>query len=659
MMDPEKFKHDVSRYERPTLRFRCGRGAAWDKPCEFGPTVNGRCGGTTECRPAQVGDRFECRRSPLFGGPCDTGPKSDGTCSQQHPPCRPRRTIRRVRQFLAGGAFATVVALIAVFLTFGGDAGDAVKSAGTLTGGHANFTAETGCVSCHTAHGEDAGDWFLAAFHEQDMTGQCLDCHTFGGDARLAHNNAGLVQTSNANAPPTQCVMCHTEHKGEDYDLTNLSDGQCNLCHEKQADDFGDNHPSFGNTFPHDRRTSIAFNHSSHITKHFVDQRYADLAPEDCTTCHEVDTAAQAVQPTGFEACATCHYDTVVTRDLILLRLPEFEENLIDPERVMEACGPTLEAWEAVMEQMTGLKEMIDEAMEADDAGMLDMSEDDEEEEWYDPASVDEPTPVIAYLLGVPTDDMEEYSEPIQEFVARLMEEGPAPIAELVEERGGNATDLLSGLNAELVKRVACAWANNLEYEAPMDPDFGGWYGDLVELKYRPLDHGDAVARAWLEFSVESVHEAGEDDLVEYATMMRDSVLSRSDGVGACTKCHAVSGNADGALELEWRYRPSEARPYTSYSHGTHLTLLDPEGVNLMDPDSGCRVCHKINEAAQFAESFGQSDPHHFESNFYPISQESCAQCHNEGQVRQDCQLCHVYHFEPGFDLRMARDDNE
>ncbi|MBT3172381.1 MAG: hypothetical protein HN333_13240, partial [Rhodospirillaceae bacterium] len=68
MMDPEKFKHDSSRYERPTRKFTCGRAASWGKPCEFGPHVSGRCGGTSECRPAKVGDRWECRRSAIAGG---------------------------------------------------------------------------------------------------------------------------------------------------------------------------------------------------------------------------------------------------------------------------------------------------------------------------------------------------------------------------------------------------------------------------------------------------------------------------------------------------------------------------------------------------------------------------------------------------------------
>ena len=631
MMDPEKFKHDSSRYERPTNKFRCGRAAEWGKPCEFGPYTTGRCGGKTECRPAKVGDRWECRRSAIAGGPCENGPNADGTCCKQHPPCEPRRTIRSIRAMLAIGAFAIVVGVIALLLTLdgGGAARDSVIEAGGLTGGHANFTSAKGCVSCHAAHDEDAGDWFLAAFTEEDMTGQCVDCHTFGGDPRLGHN-ANFA----SKAPATQCVMCH------------------NVCHESEIDSFSANHPAFGADFPHDRRTSVQFNHASHLSKHFVDQRYQEKAPADCTSCHMVDTAAKAVAPASFEeTCATCHGPVIRERELVVLRLPEFEEDLIDREAVTEACGPTLESWELLQEQMTEITDAVDAGDE------VEIPEAEEEE--YEAVSLEEGDPVSAYLLGTVADDMESYSEPMQEFVMRLVEEGPVPLAEMVDEKAGEnvSAAMLSGLNPELVKRVACAWAANLEYEAPSENELGGWHGDALELRYAPTGHGDSVVKAWIAFALASAadEDADDGDAVE---AMQSVILDRKEGAGACTKCHAISEDQDGARTAEWRYRPSDARPFTTYSHGAHITLLNPEGVNLMDPEHGCRTCHKINEEAAYQEAFDQSDPHHFQSNFFAIEQETCAQCHSEGQVQQDCQLCHVYHADPGFDLRMVENED-
>ncbi|MBI06950.1 MAG: hypothetical protein CMM54_08225 [Rhodospirillaceae bacterium] len=648
-MDPEKFKHDSSRYERPTNRFRCGRGAEWGKPCEFGPETTGRCGGMNECRPAKVGDRWECRRSAIAGGPCENGPDADGSCCNKHPPCQPRRTIRSIRGLLAISAFAIVVGVIALMLTL--DSGDAARDSiiqpGSLTGGHDNFTSAEGCISCHSAHNEDAGDWFLAAFTEEDMTDQCVDCHTFGGDPRHAHN-ANFA----SEGPTTQCVMCHTEHKGEDADIKSMSDAQCNACHENSIDSFSSNHPAFGANFPHDRRTSVQFNHTSHLSKYFVDKRYQEKAPENCTSCHSVDTAAKAVAPASFEeTCATCHNPAIRERELLVLRLPEFEEDLIDREAVSEACGPTMERWELLQEQITEITDAIEAGDEVENFEV--------EEEEYEAVSLEEADPISAYLLGAVADDMESYTEPMQEFIMRLVEEGSAPLAELVDEKANQEVSaaMLSGLNSELVKRVACAWAANLEYEAPTENELGGWHGEALELRYAPTGHDDNVVKAWMAFALASAAEedAGDADVVE---AMQNVILDRREGAGACTKCHAISEDEVGARTVEWRYQPSDARPFTTYSHGAHITLLNPEGVNLMDPEDGCNTCHKINEEAAYQEAFDQGDPHTFESNFYAIQKKTCAQCHSEGQVQQDCQLCHVYHADPGFDLRMVENED-
>ena len=178
------------------------------------------------------------------------------------------------------------------------------------------------------------------------------------------------------------------------------------------------------------------------------------------------------------------------------------------------------------------------------------------------------------------------------------------------------------------------------------------------------------MAKGWINFALNN--NADEDDDNADATQaMHEAILSPKEGIGACTKCHAISETgetagstagdtvADGrTLQAEWRYRPSNTRPYTTYSHGAHITLLNPAGVNMMDPESGCQTCHKVNEEAPYREAFGQPDPYHFQSNFFPIDQGTCAQCHSEGQVQQNCQLCHVYHANPGFELKVVVKDD-
>jgi hypothetical protein len=659
-MDYEKHRHDLSRYERPTQRFRCGRAATWNKPCEYGPDITGRCGGTKECVPARLGDRWECRRSAIAGGPCEEGPSSDGACSHTHPPCLPKRSLRSLRAILSASAFTLVVSIIAVFLILGGSGGgssarDSIISAGGLTSQHASIATARGCESCHLVHDENAGDWFLAAFKKNDMTDQCLDCHTFGGDARSGHNAKFA-----ADLPATECVMCHTEHKGENANITRMSDSQCNACHEVKIDAFDKNHPEFGPTYPHDRRTAIRFDHVSHMSKHFQIPRNVEKAPQACADCHSVESAVRAPIPASYgKMCADCHAGDITSGELVLLSLPEFEEDLIDHDMVGETCEPSLEQWETVQEtliEMTEAREAGDDEEYADD-------DEYEDEDEYLSISENELGVVNAYLLGVPYDDMDEYSEPMQEFVSRMVEEGPAPVAEIIDERAGAAQSgkLLAGLSPELVTRVACAWANNEEFVPRVEHELSGWYADGVELRYRPAGHGDAVVKSWIEFSLSSTAEE-DADRAAYAEAMRDQLLFDSQPedfrVGACTKCHAVSQD-DGVLSVEWKYRPSDKRRYTAYSHGIHFTLFNPEGVSAEDPDRSCRNCHKINEAAAYGEAFAQRDPHNFDSNYFPVSQETCANCHSEKRVKQDCQLCHVYHYKPGLDLRVVRHDSD
>jgi hypothetical protein len=62
--------------------------------------------------------------------------------------------------------------------------------------------------------------------------------------------------------------MCHREHQGAEFDLTAMNDSGCQTCHQQRYESFAADHPDFG-AWPYERRTRIAFNHSSHQAKHF------------------------------------------------------------------------------------------------------------------------------------------------------------------------------------------------------------------------------------------------------------------------------------------------------------------------------------------------------------------------------------------------------
>jgi len=630
MTNLEQFDFDRSAYERPSQRHKCGRAAEWGKPCRYGPNEDGSCGGTAECVPYNNNGRWQCRRPQTNGGPCENGPGPDGRCGCGKPPCVTRRSLRLQRWRLSVMAVGLVIALLATFTHLSKDNQIFAETfrigaldTGPLTANHAGFTGAQGCKTCHEPHDKKPLAWLAAAFGETDMSTSCVQCHGFGGPATSPHN---AVFPEGKPVRKTKCIMCHTEHKGADADISRLSDQQCAACHEKPFSRFDSGHSEFSKQFPHFRRTSIRFDHASHLGKHFLDKGVAENVPKSCATCHQGKSAERTVEPLGFEAsCAGCHAFQIPKRPMAVLRLPEFDETSLDREAVAEVCGP---------------------------------AEEEEEEEDYESVSSDEMSEIAAYLMKVAGDDPGEYAEAFQDLVMAMAEDGTAPLAEVIEDSGAGvaAKKLFAGLNPEAVKRMACAWAANLEYELPTEAAFGGWYGDLLELIYLPAGHGDPVIRSWLDFAVSVKADDREDG--ERADDLREYLLSPKRGPGACTKCHAVTRDSDdGPTYIEWTYFRDTERNYLTYSHGQHLSLVNPHSVSLADTKLGCATCHKLDNKAEFAAGHADFNPKTFSSNFMSMDKKTCVECHTENRVRQDCQLCHKYHKEPGFPGRFARNE--
>lgn len=634
-LDTDTFRHDRSAYERPTARLRCGRAAMWSTPCPRGPNPDGTCGGVADCQPARGrGERFECRRPANLGGPCAEGPGPDGACAHRRPPCAPQQTLRAMRGRLSLVALFVVAALVIAFsgpVSIGSTGLNSVEP-GPLFGPHAGFAPKGACVTCHEAHDSDLAGLAKAFFSPADMTASCTNCHTFEGDARLAHNTrfAGRDDVSEVT-----CNQCHREHQGAMADLTVIDDRACATCHTDGFATFAA-HPAFAEGYPHTREASIKFDHASHINKHFSDPKVADRAPEACAACHDVTTATNAVLPlSAAETCDSCHANQITQRDIVVFRLPELEASELDADAVREACGPTLADFERLEERMA--------AMETGES-----MPDEEPAEEFESVSLDEMAPLASFLLDVEPDDMETYGQPVQDLVMAMAEEGAAPLAAVIEDRlGAPAGVLLAGLSPELVKRVACAWAANVEYEPPADPDQGGWFGDYLELKYRPMAHVDPVIQGWINAAL----AAPADD--ERAEGLREALLDPKEGPGACMKCHAVhdadAGTDGPPLMVEWAFHAEDARPYHHYSHRSHLSLVQAGEAAMATTTAGCQVCHSLDAEADFAASFDDTDPTTFASNFEGIRIETCADCHAERAVRADCRLCHRYHLEATF----------
>ena len=140
---------------------------------------------------------------------------------------------------MALAALVVVAALIAAFHDARtlGVGPFAAFDAGPLTADHANFTSGEGCVACHDVHGAGPLQWLAGTLHSSYMTTNCLDCHNFAGPDGNPHNLTLAALGVGDDAPvggdpcwaadQMACNACHTEHKGSQADISQLSGAQC------------------------------------------------------------------------------------------------------------------------------------------------------------------------------------------------------------------------------------------------------------------------------------------------------------------------------------------------------------------------------------------------------------------------------------------------
>ena len=618
-MEENKFDHDKSSYERPSLPYKCGRGAMWRTPCFKGPKIDGSCGGTQDCEPFFKEGRWSCRREKEFGGSCNEGPGPNGECSWQRPPCAPKKTLRSIRGQISFLAVATIIALLASSLALNPEGRGlvSVSDAGPLSRSHEKFTETKGCSSCHSAHAQGPVAWIKAVFSQEDISVGCANCHSFSGSDSISHNNKDLIKDREVRK--TECVICHREHNGERMNNLKLTGEQCNTCHKNKFDSFSKGHPEFPEKYPYFNRNSIKFDHSSHLNKHFENPKFSDKGPKSCMGCHQVTLSDREVRPQAFEMiCVECHGSQIKKKELVLLRLPEFMQNYIDGDSLIQACNAPAQ---------------------------------DKTEEEFLSVSTEIPALVSSFLLNVPEDDPETYEKPMQELIMAMAEESILPVEDLLNSQTENplADKLLLGMNPEVLKRAACSWGLNLEYEPPAEAKFGGWYADMLEVRYKPIGHRDPVAKSWVEFAL-AVSTAQEDeDKATRAIAMRDEVISAKEGVGGCVKCHAINETitkeGKKELEVEWNYNNVNNRPHSQYSHSSH--------IEIMGNNNSCSNCHILNSQAEYMASFKSFDGAEWSSNFESIEKKTCMQCHVKSKINQDCQTCHIYHLNPGFKKKM------
>ena len=250
-------------------------------------------------------------------------------------PCRRVRSLRSRRTIftLAVTAFTIGALLIIGTSPYKND----FLAPGPLCSSHAQILAGQGADRCAACHG--ASDKTLASWLTDTLTGGrtipvsqselCMKCHENSISPDFALNPHSIASSdlqdrteefkrasSTSSSKVLQsltsamtgshseiaCSACHREHHGA-ASLTAVTDQQCQSCHAQSFDSFEGSHPEFTN-WPQQRRSRIAFDHSTHAMKHFPGKS----TEFNCNQCHVDGPLGNVKLLASFEqSCAACH----------------------------------------------------------------------------------------------------------------------------------------------------------------------------------------------------------------------------------------------------------------------------------------------------------------------------------------------------------------
>ena len=223
---------------------------------------------------------------------------------------------------------------------------DRIYTSGPLTEVHAMFGDD--CAHCHKADPGQSIYWL------EVRDEACLKCHTAAAHFPGRSDSDAAIEMSltdrlGGGAMSRDCVACHSDHRGRDFDLGRVPDSVCVRCHGRlhaQPDslqlpynsihDFASDHPDWRilEEGPSDD-TPLKMGHAYHMDPDTA-QMQASLRgwrgvlqkaglseseipirqiSEDparfsltCTACHERDDGGRYMRPIRFEQhCAPCH----------------------------------------------------------------------------------------------------------------------------------------------------------------------------------------------------------------------------------------------------------------------------------------------------------------------------------------------------------------
>ena len=672
-------------------------------------------GSMSEPRPASDFTRYErpanwvCGRA-CEGCGCTSGPTPWGKC-QEEEPCVPQRSLRSLRRLFVFGCTALGVAMLLVMLskTWWTEA----LAPGPLTLKHAQILKGNGssnrCAACHEAGDKKITDWAMhlvgTSSLQTPQSTLCLKCHEKGLDAAHALLPHGVdperlvrhtVETAMGRKPGRQglvsiprnehreigCSACHREHHGKDFDLTAMSNQQCQTCHAKSFHSFASGHPEF-TSWPFEQRRPIAFDHTSHKEKHFPTGKQSFR----CETCHVDDSRQDVKLLTGYEAaCTSCHE-------------PRIRQSGEDGWRLFTLPGMNVaalgEAGISIGEWPEGISQDFDGAIPPPMALLL---------------SADKKG--AAALAKIPGGDLSavdpanneqlvaaaDVALASKQLLHELVNEGEVALARRLSYGTGEKTARLwAQLPKDLLASSQAAWLPQLEEEmallragqplppsksqepeaspqtikepapptkkvdegndllitpadekpkpetpsaevaqlarSPVQTASAGWLRNdaSYSIAYRPAGHADPLLKAWIELSLRaSTNGSPATDALRVS-------LTKTTSIGYCAQCHSIDRDSSGNLAIHWNAsrRDLAARPFTKFSHRPHL--IQPEL-------QGCTHCHAPATDAQVMASYAQDNPHEFTAGFAPLQKSACTSCHTPTAAGDGCLKCHNYH---------------